>query len=392
MKIRKTALLIAASAALLLHAPAFAEETEQMSAVSEISEGLSEEWSDFQFQVNDEIYRFPMMCDEFIAFGWSSEDVEGTELEPYQYSMFRFKRGDDTCTGYLLNLGINTVPASECILAGIDVDRFDWETGGDRIALPGGIVRGEADEAAIEAAYGTPTDVYEGDLYRQLTYELDYNRSLTLYIYKESNVLEDFRLENFVEPEGFDPGEPSEEIPADVAAYERPETLSTDPTDYEIEMDSQVYRLPVPVSVLISDGWELDEGESDGVIAAGYFGWVTLRKGGLEIRQTVVNRESYATIPQNCWIEELEVGGYTLETDGALAGDIRIGMTTEELLGLLEEHGIAYELDDSSETFSYCTYNEKAYDQMCEVMIYTDSDNHFPKDTVIGITCSNAFE
>lgn len=394
MKFRRIALLFTMMFAVSLNGSAAETEAQTEAAEVQSVEGAdltSAKWSDFMIQLNDEVYQFPMMYEEFAAMGWTTDDVEGAELEPYQYDLFYFERDNVEVMAYILNLGINTLPAEECIVGGISVDSFDWPLEEGNVTLPGGIVRGEASLETIEAAYGTPSDTYDGDMYTSLTYETDYNCSVELYVYKESGVLEDIDIENFVEPEGFEQGDLSEEVPETVSAYAKPEALSEDMAAYEIELDGQVYVMPVPVSVLIADGWELDESQSDMVIAAKYYGWATLRKDGLEISQIAVNQEDYATIPQNCWIEELEVGGYSLEADGALPGGIRIGIAEKEFLALLDQNDMDYEVESSGD-FTYYTYNELEYDQCFEVTVYTGSDDHFPKDTVIELTCNNAFQ
>ncbi|MFR3322542.1 MAG: hypothetical protein ACLTSZ_17350 [Lachnospiraceae bacterium] len=66
---------------------------------------------------------------------------------------------------------MNTMPATDCLMAGLSIDNFDWKLdGADTITLPGGLIRGEATADDITAAYGTPSDTYEGDLYTKHTY------------------------------------------------------------------------------------------------------------------------------------------------------------------------------------------------------------------------------
>lgn len=353
---------------------------------------LSDKWTDYELQINDDILKFPMMLPEFEALGWEASDDLTETLSPRNYSMYRFKKGDRTCTLYILNLGINTLPASDCLVAGISIDNFDWELDGqDTITLPGGLIRGEATADDILAAYGTPSDTYEGDLYTKYTYETDYNSSVEMEVFKESGKLEDITIENFVAPDDFEAGEVNEEVPAEIAAYQKPETLSDDFTAYELELDGFAYSLPVPVSTLLADGWELNASETDEYVAARDSGWVGLIKGGQSFHTLVWNSADYATIPENCWIETLEVGGYDLELDGALSGGIRTGMSKDDFLAALQAGNMTYEEEESGD-FIYYTYNENAYDQKCEAIIYTNEDGYFPQNTVIEVSCSNTCE
>lgn len=352
--------------------------------------GLSEKWSDFQIQIDDQVYQFPMTYQDFVSYGWTSEDSEFPTLEPSQYDLLYFTKDDVRCMAYVINLAKNNMAADQCLVGGISIDSFDWDVSAGNVVLPGGIVRGEASAAAIEEAYGTPSDVYEGDLYKKLTYETDSYCRLEMSVDNETGVLSDIEVRNFVEPEGFDAGEISEEIPAEVTAYEKPDALGDSLEEFHISLDGAVYEVPVPVSVLIADGWELDTSDSDAEVAAHDIGWVTLRKGGQEIREIAVNYADYATIPENCWFETLSVGGYTLEAEGELPCGIKTGMAEADLTAILDQAGVTYttEADEGSD-FAYYKINELAYDQCYELTVYKGDDGHFGKDTVMEVTCRN---
>lgn len=382
MKMQKVGFLIGVM--LMAGSTVFAEESEAPAAEA----ALSGDWADYQIQVDDQVYQFPMMFSDFTAYGWTCTDEEYPVLEPNQYDMMYFTKDDVQCTAYVLNLGMNNESAENCIVGGMAIDGYDWDVSVGTVTLAGGIVRGQADEAAIEAAYGTPSDTYEGELYTSLTYETDLYSSVELSIDAESGVLEDIDIRNFVEPEGFDAGEASTEVPETVTAYAKPDSLGDSFDEYRIALDGELYTLPVPVSVLVADGWEIDENDTDAEIAANYFGWVTLRKGGQEIRQTIVNSEDYATVPENCWIETLTVGGYTLEAEGEIPCGIRPGMTEADMIQALETAGAAYTSETNGD-FAYYTINEKSYDKCYELIVYKGEDGHFEKDTVMEVTCSN---
>lgn len=106
-------------------------------------------------------------------WGWEETDPEETRISPQEYDLIYFARGDVQCMAYVINLGKNTLPMQECILGGISIESFYWDLPEGTITLPGGITRGISDGAAIEAAYGTPSDIYEGELYTEYTYSTD---------------------------------------------------------------------------------------------------------------------------------------------------------------------------------------------------------------------------
>lgn len=355
---------LAVAAGALFAVPVYAQEESETAAQEAVEEsagnvgaesGLSDELYDFQIQIEDKVYQFPMSYEEFVADGWELDDYndESEQLSPNQYGMIYFNKGEVKCTSYALNLGRNTITISESLLGGIDIDNFDWELGEETIMLAGGIQRGVSTLEDIEAAYGNPTDTYEGDLYTELTYEKDSYCSVKLKVYKESGVLEDIDIRNFVEPEGFDAGSVSEEVPADVAAYEAPTELGDDLFSYVVEMDGTLYQLPCPASVFVENGWKIDEDNTEESISAKSSGWVAFIKEGNSFNDLARNSEDYATIPENCWIESLSAGDYGMEISMKLPGGIEIGTTEEELLAALDAAGIPYEKDEGS---SYTCY------------------------------------
>ena len=155
MKLRKISLAVALMLAMSMAVSAAETEAVTEAAATAAFDISAAKWSDYVVQINDEIYQFPMAYEDLVAMGWTTDDVEGAELEPYQYSFFYFDREDVSMTVYIVNLGINTLPAEECIVGGISIDAYDWELDNGTITLPGGIVRGEATVEDIEAAYGT---------------------------------------------------------------------------------------------------------------------------------------------------------------------------------------------------------------------------------------------
>ena len=372
------------------------EEVNEAGEAQDASAGqvLSEDWSDYQIQIDGAVYEFPMTYETLTSLGWTADDQEEMtqELEPNQYTFVTFSKDGVKVYFDFINLAMNNLPVTECLVGGIEIDNYYWPLGNESIVLPGGITRGEANVESITSAYGTPTDTYEGDLYTQLTYSTDSYSYVEFSVYKESGVLEAISIRNFVAPEDFDAGEASAEVPEAVAAYVKPEALSDDPAAPEIQVDGVAYTLPVPVSVLEADGWELDETASDPTIMANSFGWVTLRKGGVELRTMAANEADYATVPSNCWIESLEVGGYALNAEGVLPGGISVGMTEEDFLSVLDAAGVTYEADDDSEDYKYYTYCSEDYGRDCQVTVYTGDDDYFTPGTVIEVARSYEFE
>ncbi|MDO4519349.1 MAG: hypothetical protein Q4B47_03510 [Eubacteriales bacterium] len=184
-------------------------------------------WDSYKLMIDDIVYQFPFMVSDLDAEKWTTSEDLTAELSPNSYGLFYYS---EVKTGrqvmfQIANMANNTITAQEGIIFGIKIDNYDWDLNDANIRLPKGIVYGKSTREDIEAAYGTPSDVYEGDLYTKLTYSTDYYEEVELQIGTESGVLEGIDLECYRQPEGFDTGEVSTEVPAEVAAYTAPTEL-----------------------------------------------------------------------------------------------------------------------------------------------------------------------
>ncbi len=385
-------ILLSAGLSAALAFSAFAEDTTEAAAVEAAASAIYDmNWNDFAVSIDGEIWQFPQMYSDVDLSDWEAEDDLTQTLEPNQYGMFYFKQGERRMYIYIANFAQNTLPAQECVVCGISFDNFYWDITDGEIILPGGIVRGQATLEDIQNTYGVPSDTYEGDMYTKLTYETDIWETLELTVYNESGVLEEIDLEYLTAPEDFDAGEVSEEVPAEVAAYEKPEALSDDLTAAQIRIEDQVYELPVPVSTLIADGWTINASNTSESIPAKSSAWVDLMLGGQSMHILAANFSDNAVLPENGWITEISVGRQDIDLDGELAGGITVGMSREDLEALLETSGIEYEVEESDDSdFVYYTYDEKAYNDRKEVVLFKGEDGPYEANAVLTISVSRS--
>ena len=145
-------------------------------------------WSDYVISIDGTLMQFPMTYEAFQAYGYSEDDDMTATLQPMQYGIFYFKDGEKRISARIANFANNTLPATECLVCGIGIDTYYWPADEGEVLLPQGIVRGKSTLEDIKAAYGEPSDVYEGDLYTKLTYETDIYESLEM---EPSDVIEE---------------------------------------------------------------------------------------------------------------------------------------------------------------------------------------------------------
>lgn len=362
-----------------------AEDTAETAAETAV---LSDDPYSFQLLLDGQLYTFPMSYADFTALGWEYQDDETAEIEPNSYSSTEvFLKGDLQAYVSMVNLGLNTLPLSECSVGGFSIDSWQFqEAPNTTIELPGGIVYGTSTLEDIKAAYGEPSDTYEGDLYTKLTYEYDYYQSLELYVSTETGLLNEVAVENFVADEEANAAaeaQVSSEPTEEVLAYEAPTELGDDLQSFIVDYAGSLYQIPAPVSVFIENGWTLKEEDSDSIVAGKDFGWVALMKDNQELRAIARNYNANATTIENCFVTSVEGNVNSTNLPITVQKGITLGMSAADLETALA--GVEYEKDNSSSAmFTYYTIEgkESSLDSV-EILLNTE------EGTVTGIEVSN---
>lgn len=316
---------------------------------------LSDDIYSFQLSIDGTVYQFPMWFSDFEALGWTYIDENEDEiLKSYQYTFScRWKKDDITVYTQFANLSMNSVAIKDSMVSGITIDPYylkdcDWE-----ILLPGGIQYNVSTRDDIIAAYGEPSDEYEGDMYYDMTYEYDSYQDIELYVYKESGVLEKIELRNMVELEGAD-NSVNTEVPEIVKGYTAPTALGDDLYQFNMELEGNLYTLPCPVSELLANGFTLSK-DAPEAIAAGGFDWVELKYNNQNYRTMVHNYADYATIPENCFVTSMESSIFNPDFALTIPCGIKRGDSEESLLKTLENFN--YKIEESGDFKYYNVYN-----------------------------------
>lgn len=349
-------------------------------------------WSDYAISIDGSVIDFPVAYADLepvlTEMGYAPKDDLSTELEPNQYGRFYFDKGDLEISLFVMNFDVNSHPASECIIGGIGLDSFSIPADAAKVELPGGIVRGISTLDDVRNAYGPESSNYDGELYTSLTYSTDAYEIMKINVDKETGTVSDIEIQDFEIPEGFEQGEASSEVPAAVAAYQKPDALSYDPHALQIRLMDNVYSLPVPVSTLIADGFVINDSETEPTVEGGGSGWVSLMLGGQKLRALAENFEKDATTIENCWVTTIAVGKQDLDVEAEIPGGISVGMSKADLEKKLSELGITAETNVSGD-FTYYAYDNEDYGKGFEISVFTGTDGVYPQDAVLTIKVSN---
>ena len=320
------------------------------SADSESTGELGDDIYSFSMEFDGQTLKFPMTYQEFTDMGWelsSSEDPD-TKVSTNSYGMLTFNKGASSVYADVINLGINEVGLEDCLIGGISVDgSYDVDLTAVSVKLPGDIELGKATLDDIKAAYGEPSDTYEGDLYTKLTYEKDSYQEVELSVFKDDNTLKEVDMRNFEEPEEYDKGTVSDEVPDIVTSYETPTALGDDMMDTAVEYMGDLYSLPAPVSAFTANGWEIQDAEDTPYVEGGGIAFIDMMKNNQSIHFSVYNETENATALENCFVRELSFATYDPESIAMkLSGDITLGADKAELIKMADEKGYISEEND----------------------------------------------
>lgn len=293
-----------------------------------------------------------MWAKDFAALGWTYDGDDSQTLTSNQYTVAEtWGKGDLEVYTSLINPSMNEVTYKDAAVGGITFDEYDLKDTNVQIVLPKGIQFGVSTRDDIIAAYGEPTDEYDGSMYYNMTYEYDYYQEIDLYVYKETGTLDKIEIRNFIELEGADNSVDST-VPDVVKEYQAPTELGSDLYAFNIQLEGKLYKLPCPVSVLVENGFKIVEENSQMEIGADSYGWIELLYNNQTYRCIVDNYANYATVAENCFVTTVESSIYGPEFDLVIPGNIKVG---DEETGVVE---IIKNFNYEAETSGDFTYYE----------------------------------
>ena len=296
-----------------------------------------------------------MWFKEFEALGWTYNDDTSYMLLADEYLVAESweKDGIKVYTE-IANATINGATLDNCIVSGISFDEYYMKDCNVEVMLPGGIVYGVATKDDIIAAYGEPSDTYEGTNYTKLTYEQDWYQEVTLYVDVETGLLNEIEIENLVALEGGD-NNVYTDVPELVTKYVAPTELGEDLYSFNMELEGALYTLPCPLSELLANGFTYIEDETDEYVAAGSHGWVELTYNNQNYSCIVRNYADYATTVENCFVTEIKSGIYDPDYKLTLPCSITRGMSEADLQAAVA--GFNCEVETSGDFTYYTIYH-----------------------------------
>ncbi len=320
---------------------------------------LSENLYDFQMELCGDVITLPMKLSEFTALGWQADgDLSAVQLEPNQYSAVnRFTKDGAEVYISILNTSMEVKPATECMVGEISMDSYQAEKGGS-IRLAKGIEFGVSSRKDVEAAYGSPSSVYEGEMYYQMSYEFDSYQDVVIQVDNETKVVSSIEMRNFVDPNP-ETAQASDEPPQSVKDYVAPTELGSDMLSFNVEYDGALYHMPAPLSAFEANGWAIKSG-GDEVVPARGDTRLELIKNNQTLRVWLYNDSDSVAYAKNCFVTGVRAGVNDTDVSITLPGGLNRDSTLEEVEAAFA--GLEFTKDESSDQYIYFEVGEPLQD------------------------------
>lgn len=316
---------------------------------------LSDDPYSFTAMLDGVVYTLPAPFSEFAANGWaideeiSSNPSPTEEIEPDSYaSAVVVKNGDHQMSMDFVNTDVNTLSMTECNIGALSL--YSYAEKGAELVLPASITLGSTIEEVL-AAYGEPSYKnesetifkYSGDSYAEIGIDFD----------AETKLANGLRIRNLI-PKEVAP-EYTGDAPAVVTSYEQPAALGDSWDSYTAKYGGVLYKLPVPVSVLMENGWEGVDDVNTMVDGKGYLIGFQLRNGNQVLRTSVTNYDGNQQPAKYCFVTKIEY----YDNGAQVPIELPKGVSEKSSIDdFIKAYGQPDETDDSSTMFRRYTWGE----------------------------------
>jgi len=339
-------------------------------------ETLSDDWTDYQAELGDTVYQFPMTYDDFTSQGWEV-NYDTDVLASGEIREFTAMDGNTDFGIIVGNFYDGERTADDCHVIGIRLNSY-WNLSYEDIyyiSLPGGAYFDLVDSTYsvtmddIELFYGTP-DVdddfdkkktyYDDAGFMEFTYEDDGSCSAMLYCSLET-------------PEGATMSGNVDyyEQLAQISAYQAPADTQ-DRFDAIMKIGGVNYKLPVPATELIANGWYcVDDISTFKPLEQKY---VEMSNGSESIWVYINNYSIYSVGIENLYVDYLYASSYESGTDVVYPGGITYGTAMSDVESLFADIDDMYKsVDDMGDYYQVKIYYP-VYDGSVRATYYFEPD------------------
>jgi len=319
---------------------------------------LSGDLCSCSIMINDVVYELPAPFSEFEAHGWAIQEIDGVAyttqtLNPGRsghtvrvsngsgWAWFDFINKDELVLGY-----------PDCMVTGLGVDTLTEDVA--RLVLPGNITLGCPEEDVL-ARYGEPTNTSGDDKYKTFSYSLGNFAYVYIDVEVKTGKVIYLALNNSTERTRLP--EVKSRPPDVVKSYTAPVALGTSWDSFTIRFEGDLYHVPVPVCVLIDNGWVCISDENRMLQAYSREYSFEIRKGNQILSAAISNTTDSQQPAKYCLVTALE---YCRNTS-RFPFELPVGITEDSSLeDFISVYGEPDSYNEDS-TFIYYTWQNDDY-------------------------------
>ena len=332
---------------------------------------VSENLYDFQVKIDGVVYQFPTTVEEFEKNGWELliGSYDDKELAPGSRTYdTTFRKDGMEFDITIRNLDTSVLEIKDCLVVGLELDSYYNNL--PPVELSKGVTF-DSTLAEILEALGNPSDEYDGYSYYINYSDKQGEYSFTFESKEDGTKLSALEIQNDRGYEDLITIDPNKEysVPEIVSNYQKSEAFTEDIYDFVIKLEGEFYQLPVPLSVLLEDGWVIVTKDIVEIPAYDYDYGFEIRKGNQVLDVTLMNYDKSAQIPENCFVVGMDVGGYNGTFNLELAHGVTLDSSVEELIAAFGEPTEITE-------YSYSNYYEFRIDYNIRYQFKVDNETN----------------
>lgn len=315
----------------------FYENKEEINIKTEIRENdnmisdFSENPYDLQFFTGGSTYELPVTVTEVLKDGWVfglNEEAEnvipaGETAETY------FTLSDGTVVfATLKNFGNEEITLRQAYIVGVKFDK-DYIGAKSDLTFFKNLSLGVSVRKYAENIFGKCHDIFKINSGTVLNYKKG-EKTVKLLFDNSTGKLKEIEYINTSSPEDF-----SEDAFKQISSqrYKKPEELGVNLVSGVMEIEGDLYKLPIPVSEFLKNGWEISFKEDDKTTLSGNeYAFGILTKDGVTIPDAeIYNFDKTKNNVENCYVISVAVSSES-EFDISLPKDIKTEMTEDDFL------------------------------------------------------------
>ncbi|NNU75653.1 hypothetical protein [Clostridium estertheticum] len=332
------------------------------------SVAISNDLYQYQVLINGISYSLPAAFSTFEKNGWVGEDFLKSTLAPNKYKIVYLKKGEQTMMISIANFGTDVLPLSKCLVGAITIDSESIKKG-TTISIAKGITIGST-TAEVIAAFGKASSQYNGDTLTKLTYKSGTYSNYEISIDTKTKKVSSIKLENLAPPAKAAAKSTDTNIPEVVKSYKAPSSVGKDLLSFQVKYGGKFYKLPVPITELITNGWVLQSTSSSLIPAKSSTVGVELRKDNQVLRTQIKNYSDKGQPLKYCFATYIEYYNNGAVIDLELPKGISQKSTLAQVTAA---YGKPTKVD-SSPSFKYYTYGK-----IFEQVVFMTKDNKIEK-------------